>query len=664
MLKKIKEKGITLIALVVTIIVLLILAAVSIAMITGENGILTNTLEAKKETKKAQYFEEINIEITNEQLERKLREKEESFINSIKSRIEEKNWINGVKSKQDIDSDIENILIVYTKDGYEIIIDVNNDDLTATIRNYFEKIGEQPQLEKIITATLNINKQKLTKDTIINIDVIAQNTKIKKVELILGDKVIYLDDEKNETSYNKQLKTDELSKLNELEFYNDYTLVLSVTSENKEVKEKIENIKNFTIGNVESIKKLSQIVNNEQGFSGETIYQVSDIDLNKGKWSVDVHGRTVFVTTAIQWEPIGHAEFEITSSKYFNEKAFEGIYDGNNKKIYGLYINDSTLDYGGLFGYSKGIIRNVILLNSKISNRYIAGGICGRDLGKIEYCQNYSNVKASFTVGGIAGESNDIANCTNNGEIENVKQNDEYNATGGIVGWLENSITNCQNYGTITTIVDNSENKASGTGGVIGATYDAKITSCYNNGIIQGANNAGGIIGLGQQSKYLTIDSCYNNGSVASNDISGGIISWGDVVDITNCYNTGNISGKNIGGITYWIAANSNIENCYNIGKIAETEEIVPLLGYWEDNVILKNNYVSGPNKIGNNASSNSNLAGMIETKSITNFQYPTTNKSSVAYLLNEKKEEGVWSQNNSVNSKYPYLTYNNQQQS
>ena len=37
---KLKERGITLIALVVTIIVLLILAGVSIAMITGQSGIL------------------------------------------------------------------------------------------------------------------------------------------------------------------------------------------------------------------------------------------------------------------------------------------------------------------------------------------------------------------------------------------------------------------------------------------------------------------------------------------------------------------------------------------------------------------------------------------------------------------------------------------------
>lgn len=41
------QKGITLIALVITIIVLLILAGVSIAMLTGENSIITNAQKSK-----------------------------------------------------------------------------------------------------------------------------------------------------------------------------------------------------------------------------------------------------------------------------------------------------------------------------------------------------------------------------------------------------------------------------------------------------------------------------------------------------------------------------------------------------------------------------------------------------------------------------------------
>jgi len=79
-----KQKGITLIALVVTIIVLLILAGVSIAMLTGNNGILTQGKRAKEETtvghekeavqmayagaKAKKLGEEVTAEDVNEQL--------------------------------------------------------------------------------------------------------------------------------------------------------------------------------------------------------------------------------------------------------------------------------------------------------------------------------------------------------------------------------------------------------------------------------------------------------------------------------------------------------------------------------------------------------------------------------------------------------------------
>ena len=45
-----KSNGITLIALVITIIVLLILAGVAISMLSGENGILIKATEAKTKT--------------------------------------------------------------------------------------------------------------------------------------------------------------------------------------------------------------------------------------------------------------------------------------------------------------------------------------------------------------------------------------------------------------------------------------------------------------------------------------------------------------------------------------------------------------------------------------------------------------------------------------
>ena len=57
-LKMKNEKGITLVALVVTIIVLMILAGVSISLVLGENGIITKSKYAKQETLNAQIGEQ------------------------------------------------------------------------------------------------------------------------------------------------------------------------------------------------------------------------------------------------------------------------------------------------------------------------------------------------------------------------------------------------------------------------------------------------------------------------------------------------------------------------------------------------------------------------------------------------------------------------------
>ena len=63
-----KDKGITLIALVITIIVLLILAGVSIAMLTGQNGIFTQAQNAKEKTDDAQEKEKIQLAVVSSQL--------------------------------------------------------------------------------------------------------------------------------------------------------------------------------------------------------------------------------------------------------------------------------------------------------------------------------------------------------------------------------------------------------------------------------------------------------------------------------------------------------------------------------------------------------------------------------------------------------------------
>ncbi len=65
---KFSNKGITLIALVITIIVLLILAGVTIVALTGNNNLFKRAEQAEEETKKGEATEKINLKITNMQI--------------------------------------------------------------------------------------------------------------------------------------------------------------------------------------------------------------------------------------------------------------------------------------------------------------------------------------------------------------------------------------------------------------------------------------------------------------------------------------------------------------------------------------------------------------------------------------------------------------------
>ena len=69
-MKKYKnDVGITLIALTITIVVLLILAGVTIAALSGDNGILQNAAKAKVETEEATNIEKIKLAINAAQME-------------------------------------------------------------------------------------------------------------------------------------------------------------------------------------------------------------------------------------------------------------------------------------------------------------------------------------------------------------------------------------------------------------------------------------------------------------------------------------------------------------------------------------------------------------------------------------------------------------------
>ena len=77
-----KQKGITLVALVITIIVLIILAGVSIAMLVGENGIITQAQRAKEETEQAKKKEETDLDSMDEYINGIIKGKD-SYVDNV-----------------------------------------------------------------------------------------------------------------------------------------------------------------------------------------------------------------------------------------------------------------------------------------------------------------------------------------------------------------------------------------------------------------------------------------------------------------------------------------------------------------------------------------------------------------------------------------------------
>ena len=93
-----KQQGITLIALAVTIIVMLILAGVTIAALTSENGIINQANTVKEKNKVAKTEEEARLEYSNLILEKQMEgHGEETELSDVIGKLEENGYETGEK---------------------------------------------------------------------------------------------------------------------------------------------------------------------------------------------------------------------------------------------------------------------------------------------------------------------------------------------------------------------------------------------------------------------------------------------------------------------------------------------------------------------------------------------------------------------------------------
>ncbi len=104
-----KQKGITLISLVVTIGVLIVLAGITLGSIKGDNGIITKTKSVKKQAEIEDIKEKIQNEITEQEGKSSNGKLTESQIDNILSKY---GTVNGTGDNK----------TVTTSDGYVIKI--------------------------------------------------------------------------------------------------------------------------------------------------------------------------------------------------------------------------------------------------------------------------------------------------------------------------------------------------------------------------------------------------------------------------------------------------------------------------------------------------------------------------------------------------------------
>ncbi len=123
--KKNQENGVTIIALVITVIVLLILAGISIASLTGDNGIINKSTEAKKETEISQYQEKLDI-IKHQEYMNDYTLNLDEFLDKYAEAVKKDEMF--VEAKEVTADHTNKIVIVVTKEGYRF--EVTADEVT------------------------------------------------------------------------------------------------------------------------------------------------------------------------------------------------------------------------------------------------------------------------------------------------------------------------------------------------------------------------------------------------------------------------------------------------------------------------------------------------------------------------------------------------------
>lgn len=577
-----KQKGITLIALVITIIVLLILVSITLGLLLGENGIVNKSRKAVVDHEIGREKEEISLAFNAVKLE-KLGKGDDSYVTFIELQ-EQMDQENGEGTAEVDEGEEEGILLItFTKSKRTYEIDQNgniklnnDDDLPLDIEIY--------AIEDLVDLSIAVNNGEKYEGKVIGL--------MKTLDF--QDSSSYRNP--NSTEYG-DLNGNGTAEALISELNNGGYNPIGVYDESQENSNRP--FKGTFDGRDNSIKHVCVKNKANAGFFG----YIEDATIKK-----------------LKLEDIS------TLNGNKNIGTLAACTGGNSKiKNCSATNQNNTLsgasNIGGLVGLSKDSIsikESSFETIPPIIGSETAGGILGKVQGNATLdktsvlAQNY--IAGNGTLGGVIGEVT--------GSVKVKKVLNEATINGGSVS--------AGIIGKIIKLTDEDK---------------VYIYGVSNEGTLNGQNPSG-IIGSIEDIKQVTLQNCNNTGTIQGYGYTSGIIAnvKSNKLEITNTYNTGEIigGGYNIAGIIAQneIKENITIDNCYNKGKITDNSQygarsIAGIIAYMRGDynnpntrVIVKNSYNEGELEC---SKTSGNIAGIIGTAEYLNIElisncYNTTN--------------------------------------
>ena len=516
-LAKRNNSGITLISLVITVTILIILAGISLSMLTDDTGILYRARNASESSDISTEIEEIQIGLLS-------LAKNDYFgvtTDKIKSYVEQET---NPKKIDVYNISTDSYLLIFQDTGraYRINSSLEISKISDENSEIFSGTGSQSDPFKIncIEDLLQFSY---------NVGGISVNESSGELIYSTG---------KSYSNLYINLKSD-LDFNSPSSYFNSKRKDFGDVNGNGKIEPLITELTTgsgfIPIGN--------SSYNFSGNFDGEN-HRISNLMIN----SNDLAGLFGYLYQAsvtnikiekcnIQGESYSSAISAVVR-KYWDNNKSSTI---TNCNIESGTITSNTSHVGSIIGYAAG------------TNNYWKAI-------KISDCNNYANISGETYAGGLVGYSNlsaiDFSNCNNYGKITGKD-------VGGIIaGNYYNpavvTLYNCNNHGNLTA--------SASCGGIVGSPINnsgpTSIYSCINYGNVTGTSNAAGIAVWN-----ANIYNCINYGDISSTSSSGGIITRRNKVLINSC-NLGKVTGPTSGEIEgFYDSFCSKIQNCYILGK-------------------------------------------------------------------------------------------------